>query len=314
MRLFCSMVLVSAAGVAQRASPVEFEIASVKVSERPVGPDYNNRIAFSPAGLSAKNATLRRLVSEAYGVQMRQVIGPGWVDRDEYDVEARAGHPAGREELDAMLRVLLAQRFELKQHSETREMRVYELVVDGGGPKIHPVGEGEPMQGGGGLRFHGEMRQFADFLAVPLSIPALNDPSQPAIAGGPMVPVLDKTGLSGIYDFSVEIRPEPGTDMFTAWQRALPERLGLRLEPQGPDRGDRDRRRGQCSKCQLSAVIQISRRPSMAFHIVTSSANSRSLPTGTPMAMRVTPCRGASAASKNRPPSPRLPRSDSSPR
>ena len=45
-----------------------------------------------------------------------------------------------------------------------------------------------------------------------------------------MIPVVDKTGLTGIYDFNVEIRPELGTDMLALWQRALPEQLGLRLE------------------------------------------------------------------------------------
>jgi uncharacterized protein (TIGR03435 family) len=109
-------------------------------------------------------------------------------------------------------------------------MRLYELAPDRAGPKIRPIGEGETAKDGGGLRFHGEMRQFADFLAVQLSIPASDNPSQPAIAGGPMVPVLDKTGLTGTYDFSVEIKPEPGSDMFTLWQRELPQRLGLRLE------------------------------------------------------------------------------------
>ena len=231
VRALVSMVLMSSAGLAQIEDAAAFDIASAKLSEHQVGPDYNNQLVFSPAGLSARNATLRRLVSEAYGVQLRQVIGPNWLDQNEYDLEARAGHPAGREELDAMLRVLLTQRFDLKQHSEAREMRVYELVADRAGPKIHPVKEGEAIQGGGGLRFHGEMRQFADFVAVQLSIPAApEDPSQSARAGGPMVPVLDKTGLSGIYDFSLEIRPEPGTDMFTLWQRELPQRLGLRLE------------------------------------------------------------------------------------
>jgi len=90
--------------------------------------------------------------------------------------------------------------------------------------------DGETAKDGGGRRFHGEMRQFADFLSVQLSIPAADNPSQPAIAGGPIAPVLDKTGLAGTYDFSVDIKPELGTDMFTLWQRALPERLGLRLE------------------------------------------------------------------------------------
>jgi uncharacterized protein (TIGR03435 family) len=218
-----SMVLLSSAGAAA------FDVASVKVSARQVGPDYNNQLAFTPAGFTARNATLRRLVAAAYRVQLRQVIGPNWLDQSEYDIEARAGHAAGREELDLMLRALLAQRFELKQHGEMREMRLYELVADKAGPKIHPLKDGETGKDGAGLHFHGEMREFADFLSVQLSIPAADNPNQPAIAGGP-VPVLDKTGLAGVYDFSVDIKPELGTDMFTLWQRVLPERLGLRLE------------------------------------------------------------------------------------
>jgi uncharacterized protein (TIGR03435 family) len=228
LRVLGSMILLSSAGVAQR--PTEFDIASVKLSERPVGPDYNNRLAFSPAGLTARNVTLRRLASEAYRLQLRQVVGPNWLDQNEYDVEARAGHSIGREELDLMLRALLAQRFDLRQHGETREMRLYELVPDRAGPKIHPINEDEPSKDGGPRRFRGDMRQFADFLTVQLSIHASDSPSQPAMAGGPMMPVLDKTGLMGIYDFSVEIKPELGTDMFTLWQRVLPQRLGLRLD------------------------------------------------------------------------------------
>lgn len=229
-RVLSLTILLSSAAVAQRPDAAQFDIASVKVSEHQVGPDYNNRFAFTPAGLIARNATLRRLVSEAYRIQLRQVAGPDWLDRNEYDVEARAAHPIGREELDLMLRALLAQRFGLTQHVETREMRLYELVPDRAGPKIRPIGEGETVKEAKGIRFHGEMREFADFLSVQLSIPASDNPSQPAMAGGPVVPVLDKTGLPGIYDFSVEIKPELGTDMFTLWQRALPQQLGLRLE------------------------------------------------------------------------------------
>ena len=230
LRVLSSMVLLSSSVVAQRENAVAFDIASVKLSGHPVGPDYNNQLTFSLAGLSARNVTLRRLVSEAYRLQLRLVIGPNWLDQNEYDVEARAGHSVGREELDLMLRALLAERFDLKQHGETREMRVYELVADRAGPKIHPIKDCETAESRGGLRFHGEMRQFADFLSVQLSIPGPDNPSQPAIAGGPMVPVVDKTGLTGIYDFNVEIRPELGTDMLALWQRALPEQLGLRLE------------------------------------------------------------------------------------
>jgi uncharacterized protein (TIGR03435 family) len=247
LRVVGSMVLLGSAGVAQRENAAAFDVASVKPSERQVGPDYNNRLTFAPAGLSGKNVTLRRLVAEAYRLQMRQVIGPNWLDQNEYDVEARAGHPAGKDEMDVMLRELLARRFDLKQHRETREMRLYELVADGAGPKIQPIKDGETAKAGGGLRFHGEMRQFADFLAVQFSISAADNPSQPAIAGGPTVPVIDKTGLTGTYDFSVGIRPELGVDKFTQWQRVLPEQLGLRLET----------RRGQVEVIVIDSAARI---------------------------------------------------------
>lgn len=74
------------------------------------------------------------------------------------------------------------------------------------------------------------MRQFADFLAVQFSIPMLDDPSQPGRAGGPAIPVLDRTGISDVFDFAVDVRPELGTDSFTLWQRVLREQLGLRIE------------------------------------------------------------------------------------
>jgi uncharacterized protein (TIGR03435 family) len=219
----------------------------VKLSDHRVGPDYNNQLAFTPTGLTARNVTLRRLVSEAYRLQLRQVIGPNWLDQNEYYVEARAGQSVGREELALMHRALLAERFHLKQHADTRETRLYELVADRAGPKIHPMKDGETAKDGGGPRFHGEMRQFADFLAVQLSIPATDSPNQPATAGGPLVPVLDKKGFTGIYDFSVDIRPEVDTDMFSLWQRALPERLGLRLES----------RRGQVEVIMVDSAARI---------------------------------------------------------
>ena len=58
----------------------------------------------------------------------------------------------------------------------------------------------------------------------------MDDPGRPSIASGPPVPVVDKTGLQGIFDLNVEIRPETGVDKYTLWQRVLQEQLGLRLE------------------------------------------------------------------------------------
>jgi uncharacterized protein (TIGR03435 family) len=63
-----------------------------------------------------------------------------------------------------------------------------------------------------------------------LTISAPADPTRPGFAGGPPPVVLDRTGLEGVYDFAVDIRPEPGDDMFTLWQRYAQERLGLKVE------------------------------------------------------------------------------------
>ena len=87
--LACLALPASAAAQATAAAPA-FDVASVKASRQMLGPDYNNQLSYSPIGITARNATLKRLVAEAYRVQLDQVAGPGWLDRDEYDIDARA--------------------------------------------------------------------------------------------------------------------------------------------------------------------------------------------------------------------------------
>src|ERR1700722_2856308 len=61
-----------------------FDVASVKVSARPVGKDYNNQIAIGPSNFTGKNTTLKRLIVEAYSVEPPQVFGgPKWLDESE---------------------------------------------------------------------------------------------------------------------------------------------------------------------------------------------------------------------------------------
>lgn len=218
-----------------RAEP-SFEVASVRPSQREVGPDYNNQITYSPGRFMGHNVTLKLLVAEAWHCQIDQVVGPPWIDRNEYDVEARVPDGASHEQIALMLRSLLFDRFHLKQHSETRQMRVYDLTVAKGGPKIQPVQPGAAPAPGAGIHFRGDMREFADLLAVQFSIPAAASPSEPVRAGGTLIPVLDKTGLQGIYEFNVNAGPpELGTDAFTGWKRILEEQLGLRIESRKGD-------------------------------------------------------------------------------
>jgi uncharacterized protein (TIGR03435 family) len=91
LRFLISLALSSSwvFGQAPPAAPA-FDVASVKVSQHLVGPDYNNQITYSPTGITARNVTLRRLLADAYHLQLNQVLGPSWLDRNEYEVDARA--------------------------------------------------------------------------------------------------------------------------------------------------------------------------------------------------------------------------------
>ncbi len=219
-----SFVLLAGTCLAQSA----FEVASVKPSAHAVGRDAGSQVTFAPDGVSGRNVTLKQLIVAAYGVPPYGVFGgPGWLDVNEYDVEAKAiASVASREQIAGMLQTLLKERFSLAAHRETRELRIYELVVAKGGPKIQPIKDAQAPA----APFRGSLGQFADFLSIQLSIPVIDDPTKPSVASGPPVPVIDKTGLTGIYDLPANVMIEPGGDTFTLWQRLLQDQLGLHLE------------------------------------------------------------------------------------
>jgi hypothetical protein len=206
--LIVFFVIQASVGFGQGSSaPAAFDVASVRPSQREVGPDYNNQITYSSAGITARNVTLKRLIAEAYHVQLNQISGPGWLDRNEYEFEARATGASTPEQMAPMLRSLLAERFHLKEHSETREMRAYELAVGKSGPKIHPMSGAETVRAGAGFHFHGDLRQFADLLAVQLSIPASDNPNPYQLQtiqaclperAGPRFQCWTKLGLRGL--------------------------------------------------------------------------------------------------------------------
>ncbi len=227
MRITPGVALLAAVAFAQT-----FDVASVKPSRRAVGKDARGAMVFEPTRVSARNVSLKGMIAEAYGVQPFQVTGgAGWLDLDEFDLDARANKPSTRAQLDAMLQATLAERFQLVLHRESKEMRVYALSVEKSGPKLRATA-GETRPSTGPQNFHGDLRQFANLISIQLSIPTIEDPTRPAIASGAPVPVIDKTGIEGNYDLGVDLHLDPGGDSFTSWQRALHDQLGLKLESQ----------------------------------------------------------------------------------
>src|SRR5580658_3065528 len=170
-----------------------------------------------------RNIRLRSALKWAYHVQTEQVSGPAWLDSERYAIIAKAGEPVSEEQFRLILQPLLRERFQLKLHRESREMPVFVLSVDKGGPKFQRSMEA----GEGGTRYgiakkaiaaKAMLSQFADSLTNPLR-----------------AVVLDETGLEGRYDFTLDLDVyEPGDiapeEMPGIVARGLREELGLKLE------------------------------------------------------------------------------------
>lgn len=204
-------------------------------------------------GLSGyyQNVTLHTLIRVAYGVQDSQILeGPTWLNSEKYDIEAKMDKSAADEwqklsleqrMLDSkpLLRGLLADRFKLTLHRETRELPLYALVIAKNGPKVvqatvtgpngpssgPPIPDGFPVVKGGGIGL-GNGRLTAR--AAPVSFFADILSRQPEISRT----VLDKTGLNGKFDFTLQWSPDSNRNSIFA---AVQEQLGLKLEAQtGP--------------------------------------------------------------------------------
>jgi uncharacterized protein (TIGR03435 family) len=190
----------------------------------------------SRAVTCATGATLKNLIAFAYNVREFANSGdPAWVDSDRFDIDARVGNSSGTpQQIRERLRALLAERFQLAIHTESKDQNVYGLVVEKNGPTLR---EAKP-DSGPTIRVRGGT-VTGEGVGIPML--AMN------LAGLLERPVLDKTGLTGKYDFKLEWSldadkssasiPATGTDATVAREptgpslfSALQDQLGLRLE------------------------------------------------------------------------------------
>ncbi len=218
-----SLILMSSAifGQATVQTPA-FEVASIRPSDPG---DVGNQAFSSPGGrFTAINDTLKSLIRFAYGLQDYQVSGAsGWMDSAAYDIKAKAENDTVSD-FRPLLQALLADRFQLKFHRETKELPIYALMVGKTGPRLHAVNGAGPGVGMRKGRFNGRGADMPTLASV--------------LSGQLGRLVLDRTGVSGFYDFTLTFEPDDsrtadtaGPSLFTALQ----EQLGLKLESQkGP--------------------------------------------------------------------------------
>jgi uncharacterized protein (TIGR03435 family) len=248
---------------ASAATP-KFEVASIKRCETNAtsSSSRSGGLRTTPGRLSVMCLPVKFLIQTAYADSPDASVpvsgGPAWIDSDPYDIEAKAENNPSREVMSGpMLQALLEERFRLRIHRETKEVPVYDLTVGKSGPKLHTFREGSCVPN--------------DPERPPAVIPGQ---PRPTICGSYSMgfkganltldvhkrsmtefsrqlhldrPVIDKTGITGLFDFHLEFAsdvttagffppgfqaPVPsdspsGPSIFTAVQ----EQLGLKLEP-----------------------------------------------------------------------------------
>lgn len=211
-----------------------FEVASIHAIT-PGQPDHHAIEPF-PTGLRLRSLNTIGLIMWAYqiGEANRITGGPDWIHSKDFDVTAKTAQPVSTDQLRVMLQNLLAERFKLTFHREQKILPLYSLVVDKGGLTIEEVQQ-EPKQGGrmgwgDGKLTYQMVNRISELVSA---LPAFLEDR----------PVQDKTGLTGVYDFTltIDMDPEQRKNMpqqgmifngfgYTAGIFDALKKLGLKLE------------------------------------------------------------------------------------
>jgi len=225
----------------------KFEVASIKPGKPG---DMRMFMRFQPGGrLVVTNMPIKAFMTFAYNVQQFQISGePKWFDSERYDIEAKPDSATAvkldklpreqrGDEIRQMMQALLAERFHLSLHRQTKDLPVYALVVAKGGPKLQksdfvppdkPGALPPPKPGGpppkGGLFMQGPGQVTSTGSELPMLVNILSHALNRIVT--------DKTGLKGNYDFTLKWTPDqPSPQAFGAGQGPGPGPMGANAPP-----------------------------------------------------------------------------------
>jgi uncharacterized protein (TIGR03435 family) len=226
----CLIVFTAGRVWGQESGQLQFEAASVKLHTASSPSTGRSGVEETPGLIRVEDLSLNRVIGIANGVTNFQIEGPGWLDTVRVDITAKP--PAGYEhgQLPSLLLNLLIDRFKLAVHHESKELRAFALVVAKGGSKLHEAMKPRDFFTGRPGLIEGVRVSTAELAG--------------ALARMLGSPVVDKTGLTAMYEMKLEWTPDdgspaPNTDeprdvsgSGTSLFSALYEQLGLRLQTQ----------------------------------------------------------------------------------
>jgi len=234
--------VLASCGLFGQAAPPAFEVASVK----PAAPQTDGQVMVRMGGDAGQvdytNVNLKQVLAKAYDVRSYQIAGPSWIDSEHYDIIAKVPDGVSKEQIPAMLQALLAERFHMTIHRETKEQSVYAIVVGKNGPKLTKYDENASpvftFNEAGGPPPPPPPPGGAGAVAVAARARGGGGSGGPMAKGGAMVsmssngathlqargatlaglagmlssfldrPVVDMTGIQGEYDISLEAAAE----------------------------------------------------------------------------------------------------------
>ena len=224
--------------------PPSFDVISVKPNKTSLGVHGLIITEFTADGFRGTNVPVHTLLLQAYGLHEGESFGePAWANSEVFDIEAKVAGPdvaafskLDSDQLQAMLRQILAERFGLVAHRETRELPVYAMSVAKGGPKLKEFGS-TPAVPASARRGGGVQMSMGMIAAHECTIPYFLSMLSRQLGRT----VIDRTGLTGNYDFTLRWSPdngatsasnEPGAqaDTLPSIFTAVQEQLGLKLE------------------------------------------------------------------------------------
>ncbi len=197
---------------------IHFEAATIRISG-PGATPQNARTSFTSDGFDAENTTVGDILDMLNNWQLMRVFGgPAWMRTDRYDIHAKADGPVSKEDQKAALMALLADRFQLSVHSETRDIPAAALLAPKTPAGIKPAPPGESTS----------ISYGADLVFTVVSMSTLAN----RLSQIWNMPVIDQTGLKGNFDFSLkvsEVTTQPGESYGERVREAVTA-LGFRIE------------------------------------------------------------------------------------